>query len=106
MKCRETHTRFFVKKIYYNLLENLLYISEIYYKNDILFFLKIGLEVLIPFLNVRMPWMGDKAIQIDRFDVRAHLDFIQEYKQEKGDKAKTTLDAEEVLNCHGVCVYC
>merc|ERR1719186_1490818 len=42
-----------------------------------------------------MPWMGDKAIQIDRFDVRAHLDFIQEYKLEKGDKAKTTLDAEE-----------
>ena len=49
MKCRETHTRFFGKKIYYNLLENLLYISEIYYKTNILFFLKNGLEVLIFF---------------------------------------------------------
>jgi len=39
-----------------------------------------------------MPWMGDKNIQIDRFDVRAHLDFIEEYK---ADKSKPTLDSEE-----------
>lgn len=39
-----------------------------------------------------MPWMGDKNIQIDRFDVRAHLDSIQEYK---ADKSKSNLDSEE-----------
>lgn len=27
-----------------------------------------------------MPWQGNKDIMIDRFDVRAHLDFIPEVK--------------------------
>ncbi len=27
-----------------------------------------------------MPWQGDSKVMIDRFDGRAHLDFISEYK--------------------------
>ena len=29
-------------------------------------------------LCYRMPWQGNKDILIDRFDVRAHLDYIAE----------------------------
>ena len=27
-----------------------------------------------------MPWQGDSSVTIDRFDGRAHLDFIADYK--------------------------
>ena len=27
-----------------------------------------------------MPWQGDSSVTIDRFDGRAHLDFIAEFK--------------------------
>jgi len=41
-----------------------------------------------------MPWNGDKQILIDRFDVRANLDFIPEYKPSK-DKVEEKLDYKE-----------
>lgn len=35
----------------------------------------------------RMPWQGDSTISIDRFDARAHLDYIPEIKSsEEEDK--------------------
>ncbi len=35
----------------------------------------------MPFLCLySMPWQGHKDVTIDRFDGRAHLDFIPEYK--------------------------
>lgn len=33
-----------------------------------------------------MSWRGSQDVIIDRFDVRAHLDFIQEYKSEEETK--------------------
>lgn len=32
------------------------------------------------FSDFRMPWQGQTDNMIDRFDVRAHLDYIPEYK--------------------------
>lgn len=40
-----------------------------------------------------MPWQGDKSNMIDRFDVRAHLDFIQDVKNTP--KIDVTTDKEE-----------
>jgi len=36
-------------------------------------------------LCFRMPWQGDKAVIIDRFDGRAHLDFLPEFKGSAND---------------------
>lgn len=33
-----------------------------------------------------MPWQGNEDIMIDRFDARAHLDFIREPKEEDEDE--------------------
>ncbi len=40
-----------------------------------------------------MPWQGDREVIIDRFDGRAHLDFIGEYKP---DKTAPPLDPDAV----------
>lgn len=39
-----------------------------------------------------MPWQGNQEILIDRFDARAHLDFIREIKKDDEDE---TLSYEE-----------
>lgn len=33
-----------------------------------------------------MPWQGNEEIMIDRFDARAHLDFIRESKKDDEDE--------------------
>lgn len=33
-----------------------------------------------------MPWQGNEEIMIDRFDARAHLDFIRELKKDNEDE--------------------
>lgn len=37
-----------------------------------------------------MPWQGNQDILIDRFDVRAHLDFIPETKTKKEEEEVST----------------
>ena len=37
-------------------------------------------------LIYRMPWQGNQDILIDRFDVRAHLDYIPEVKSSNSDE--------------------
>ncbi len=39
-----------------------------------------------------MPWQGHKDVLIDRFDGRAHLDFITEYKPDAGSESKDLAD--------------
>ena len=34
--------------------------------------------------NTMMPWQGNSEVLIDRFDVRAHLDYIQDVKNIEG----------------------
>ncbi|KAI8483371.1 hypothetical protein Bbelb_388340 [Branchiostoma belcheri] len=50
---------------------------------------KINLDPAVSFAaegpGTMMPWQGDTENMVDRFDVRAHLDFIPEYKGEDSD---------------------
>ncbi|CAH1264162.1 CLASRP [Branchiostoma lanceolatum] len=50
---------------------------------------KINLDPAVSFAaegpGTMMPWQGDNENMVDRFDVRAHLDFIPEYKGEDSD---------------------
>lgn len=41
-----------------------------------------------------MPWQGDKDTMIDRFDARAHLDFIGEVKAGVDNKFENPKDKE------------
>lgn len=43
-----------------------------------------------------MPWQGNEEIMIDRFDARAHLDFIREPKEDDEDEVLT--NEERQLN--------
>lgn len=43
-----------------------------------------------------MPWQGNEEIMIDRFDARAHLDFIREPKNEDDEEVLT--NEERQLN--------
>ena len=43
--------------------------------------------------SLRMPWQGNKENMIDRFDVRAHLDYIPEISHRNSDDE---LDADEL----------
>lgn len=43
-----------------------------------------------------MPWQGNQEIMIDRFDARAHLDFIREPK--KDDEDEVLSNEERQLN--------
>ncbi|XP_041353654.1 CLK4-associating serine/arginine rich protein-like isoform X2 [Gigantopelta aegis] len=45
-----------------------------------------------------MPWQGNRDNMIDRFDVRAHLDFIPEYDPKKETPMKVNDDEERHLN--------
>ncbi len=36
----------------------------------------------------RTKWRGDEAVLIDRFDVRSHLDYLEEYKPSDNDELK------------------
>ncbi|VDN32338.1 unnamed protein product [Gongylonema pulchrum] len=60
---------------------------------------------VIPCYIIRRKWQGDPNILIDRFDVRAHLDYIPETKVDLNDSgsarcyaAGATMDVEE-LQC-------
>lgn len=49
--------------------------------------LTIVVIAIIPnYCFVRMPWQGNEEIMIDRFDARAHLDFIRELKKDDEDE--------------------
>lgn len=54
----------------------------------------INFDILI--LCIRMPWQGNQEIMIDRFDARAHLDFIREPK--KHDEDEVLSNEERQLN--------
>ena len=43
-----------------------------------------------------MPWQGDSSVTIDRFDGRAHLDFIADYKPAAAPNAAD--DDEDVVS--------
>ncbi len=42
-----------------------------------------------------MPWQGDTSNMIDRFDARAHLDYIPEISVVEAVTNKATTDREE-----------
>lgn len=51
-----------------------------------------------------MPWQGDPEVMIDRFDVRAHLDYIPETKDSSNDGGESQMTAEEE-KFHRKCAY-
>ncbi|VDK53780.1 unnamed protein product [Anisakis simplex] len=64
--------------------------------SNILWVLLFVLLCLVVFVDSRK-WQGDPQVLIDRFDARAHLDFIAEVNR-KDDEHRPTIDVEE-LQC-------
>ncbi len=43
-----------------------------------------------------MPWQGNSAIMIDRFDVRAHLDFIPDIHSRNKEKEDLSYEERQI----------
>ena len=46
-------------------------------------------------MNKRTKWRGDESTMIDRFDARAHLDYLVDYKDPEGEELGEVKDNEE-----------